>query len=100
MENWSVQFAKMLKERNNLSPVGIVIGKVIKGLPRLSISIGEDIILDHEQLIVANRLYHMHKHADDQYHSPISIPLSVGDRVILIPTINQQIYAVVDKVGE
>jgi hypothetical protein len=100
MEQWSIQLAKLFKERNNPSPIGVVIGKVISGLPNLSVAIGDEILLDADQLIIANRLYHMHYHDDDEYHTPIPISLSVGDLVILLPTANQQMYAVIDKVGE
>lgn len=100
MEQWEVSFAKMFKERNNPKPIGVVIGKIINGLPNLSVAIGDEIILDSDQLIITNRLYNMHIHANDQYHTPIPITLSEGDQVILMPTPNQQIYVVIDKVGE
>ena len=100
MEKWDIALAKMFKERNNHKPIGVVIGKVVSGLPNLSVAIGDEIILDTDQLIIANRLYNMHKHADDENHTPVPITLSVGDQVILMPTPNEQIYAVIDKVGE
>lgn len=113
MEKWDTGFAKMFKERENKSPVGMVIGEVITGLPDLTVSINDEINLDTEQLIIANRLYTMHtheKHTDvysvtggtviDTYYTPIPVPLAAGDKVILMPADNEQIYFVLDKVGE
>jgi hypothetical protein len=113
MEQWDTGLAKMFKERENKKVEGIVIGKVITGMPELSISIGSDIILDSDQLIVSNRLYHMLKHeihiditivqgveVKDTYYVPVPVPLVVGDLVILIPQTDGQVYFVIDKVGE
>lgn len=99
MQDWHIQLARMFKDRNNQSMTGIEIGVVVNGFPDLLISLGEDILLDMDSLIVGNHLYTMHTHSDDEYHTPVYTALMTGDEVILMPTSNQQIYAVIDKVG-
>jgi Protein of unknown function (DUF2577) len=98
MEQWEVSLAKMFKERNNPKPIGVEIGKVVSGFPELVISIGNEILLDSSQLIIANCIYHMHDH--DEYGSRKPIPLEVDDQVILLPMTHQQKYVLIDKVGE
>lgn len=98
MEKWEVGLAHLFKERNNPKQTGITIGKVISGLPDLTVSLNDEIILDTDQLVIANRLYHMHRH--DEANSTINLPLVSGDKVILVPATSEQIYYVIDKVGE
>lgn len=105
MEKWDTGLAKMFKERDNKAQIGMLVGEVITTLPDLSVSIDEEIILDMDQLIVANRLYTMHTHeahegGSDTYYTPIPVPLAAGDKVILMPAANEQFYFVIDKVGE
>lgn len=88
MEKWDVTLASLLRERDNRPAPSISMGKVIAGLPELSVSVGSEIILDSDQLIVGNRLYKLPE------------PLVPGDDVILIPDPGGQIYYVIDKVGE
>ena len=85
MDKWDIEIARLLKERDNRPQMGVVIGKVIRGLPDLSVSIGDEIILD-EELKIANRLY--------------SITLLAGDELILMPSSDGQTFYVMDKVGE
>ncbi|MNP74801.1 hypothetical protein D3C76_1717380 [compost metagenome] len=54
----------------------------------MTVSIGEEILLDADQLVIANRLYYLPE------------PLASGDEVILIPGPGGQIYYAIDKVGE
>nr|WP_306220689.1 DUF2577 family protein [Cohnella sp. WQ 127256] len=95
-----MRLTKLFKERNNPPPVGAIIGEVISGFPNLSVSLGDEIILDDDQLIIGNYLYRMHYHLDDLHHTPVPITLSSGDQVIMVPTANKQVYFVIDKVGE
>lgn len=88
MNRWDVELANIIKERNNPKPSGMIVGKVISGLPDLQISFGDEIILDTDQLVVANRLY------------SLQAPLADGDMVIVMPDPQGQIYFVLDKVGE
>ncbi|MCY9529175.1 DUF2577 domain-containing protein [Paenibacillus alvei] len=87
MESWEVQFAQLFKERNNPKKTGIVAATIIDPLPNMRISLGEEIILDMDQLVVANRVYQLKE-------------LKQGDQVVLVPTTNEQQYYVIDKVGE
>lgn len=86
MESWEVQFAQLFKERNNPKKTGIIEATVIDPLPNMRISLGEEIILDMDQLVVANRIY--------------QLELKTGDEVIIVPTSSEQSFYVIDKVGE
>lgn len=88
MDKWDVTLAQMLKDRDNPKPNGVTVGSVISGLPDLRISLGGEIVLDADQVIIANRLYHL------------ETPLASGDEVILLPNASGQIYVVIDKAGE
>jgi len=85
LDKWDVELARLLKERNNRPNMGVVIGKVIRELPDLLVSIGDEIILD-EELLIANRIY--------------SLALLAGDQLILMPSSDGQTFYVMDKVGE
>ena len=85
MENWEVQAAQLFKNRDNKTPPSVTIGTVITGLPNLTVTISDEIILD-EELVIANRIY--------------SLSLQVGDELILVPSSDAQKYMVIDKVGE
>lgn len=100
MERWDVRFAKILKNPNQKSmQIGVVIGRVEQA-PELVISTDNgQVILDKEQLILSSWIEHMHYHDSDQFHTPVPITLQVGDQVILMPTPNQQVYVLLDKVG-
>ena len=86
METWEVRFAKKLKGLENPNPTGITIGKVVQPLPQMKVSVGEEIVLDIDDLVISNRIY--------------QLSLSAGDQVILLPTTSEQQYFVLDKVGE
>lgn len=86
MEEWCVQLAKMFKDRDNKTPEEVTIAKVIDVMPNIKLSLGEDILLDSQDLIIASRIYELILH--------------VGDGVILIPTVSGQIYYLMDKVGQ
>lgn len=88
MDKWDVTLAQLFKDRNNPKAQGISLGKVISGLPSLSVSLGDEIILDTEDLVIANRLYHL------------PTVLTAGDYVILVPAPNGQTYYALDKAGE
>ncbi|MNC27827.1 hypothetical protein D3C75_760150 [compost metagenome] len=99
MEDWAVQFAKMLRERDNPAPVGFVIGEVVAGPPEIKIALGKEILLESRQLRIADGLQHKHTHTEDEYHTPVPLPLEAGDQVIMIPSPDGQTFAVLDKVG-
>jgi len=86
METWEVGFAKTLKGLENPNPTGITVGKVVQPLPQMKVSVGEEIILEMDDLVLSNRIY--------------QLLLSAGDQVILLPTTSEQKYFALDKVGE
>lgn len=96
MQKWAVDLGKAIKGKREPHAPGVEIGTVLTGLPALSVSVGEDIILEAEQLILAEQLFRMHTHTGE---TVVPVSLAPGDRVILMPTVSQQIYCVIDKVG-
>ncbi|MCG7410569.1 DUF2577 domain-containing protein [Paenibacillus sp. ACRRX] len=85
MENWEVELAKIFRDRDNKKSMDITAAVIIDPMPNMRIGLGEEIILDTEHLIIANRVH--------------SLALRRGDQVILMPTSNEQVYYVIDKVG-
>lgn len=85
MEAWEIALAKMFKERDNKPQEGVTTGKIITVSP-LSVSLGAEIILDNEDLIISSRIHELY--------------LKVDDFLILMPTANGQKYFVMDKVGK
>lgn len=86
MSDWAIQFAKMLKERDNRTPEEVGIAKVIDPLPNIKLSLGDDIILDAEDIVISSRIY--------------ELILYSGDEVIVMPSASGQLYYLIDKVGE
>ena len=76
------EFALLLKERENQSVPTISTGIVTSLPPSPMIRLSDVILLDNEQLIFAEN---------------IVASLITGDEVILIPTIDGQLYYVVGK---
>lgn len=80
------EFAKMLKERENIITEIIVIGKVLSVSP-LKVADGTEIQADEgDDLIVTNTIDRLRQ----------SNELHVGDNLLLIA--DNQIYAAIDKV--
>lgn len=79
-----VELAKLFKERDNVVYSGAQMGRIISPLPEIKISLGDKIILTKSHLVFASHLLN-------------SDPLETGDRVILIPNKDEQIYYVIDK---
>ncbi|GIP17759.1 hypothetical protein J40TS1_34010 [Paenibacillus montaniterrae] len=101
MEAWELEMVKMFNDSKN-KPIaaGFIVGKVIKPLPNITVAVGDDILLDKEDLFIANQLYFKHTHQANEYHTPVPKPLAIGDEVILIPDSSGQKYALIDKAGE
>lgn len=78
-----VELAMLFKERDNKQWSGVQVGKVVSGFPGIKIRLGEVILLEKDMLIFA---------------SSVVNNLSVSDKVIVIPSSNEQIYYVIDKV--
>lgn len=84
MDKELIELAALFKKRENKEYDGFLIGKVISPLPSIQISIDENIILDNSHLIVTERAF--------------SSPLEEGNEVALLPSSNNQIYLLIDKV--
>lgn len=87
-----IEFAKMLKERDNPKTMSLMIGKIISPLPDIKIQLHDKIILTKDNIFIAAHIY-MHYKQDS-----IEKWLNEGDEVSLIPTADQQLYYLVDKV--
>ena len=82
----AIEFAKILKERDNKTFDPMAIGRVISVSP-LKVNDGDDIILD-EELIVTLRIQELiHKNE-----------LTVDDKVVMVANSNLDKYVVIDKV--
>ncbi|MEC0107276.1 hypothetical protein P4H27_10040 [Paenibacillus taichungensis] len=88
MDKWDVQLANIFKERNNPAQLGTMLGKVNSPMPNLSLSLGDEIVLDTEDLVLANKMFYL------------PAPLIPGDYVIVSPSADGQTYFVMDKAGE
>lgn len=78
------EFVKLLKQRENIKKIGIVIGTIIAVEP-LVIDLGIGISVDGENMTASNTFTEILKH--------------VGDRVILIADETNNHFFIIDKVG-
>ncbi|KYH35827.1 hypothetical protein CLTEP_02200 [Clostridium tepidiprofundi DSM 19306] len=107
--SYDVEFAKMLKERNNKKAIGAITGKVVSVNPfKISIFDGQ-ILLKKEQLYFCNsildnyiREYQTSEINTEQWGSTQKIKLTdtlkVDDEVMLIAAENGQTFFAIDKV--
>jgi Protein of unknown function (DUF2577) len=107
--NGYVEMAKLLKERNNKSFDGFVIGKVISSFPDIKIQIDNNIHLDASHLIFSSHLLEEYKREfkingtsnGESYIAEGNIEftdsIKVNDLIILVPSSNNQSYVVLDK---
>lgn len=103
--NGIVELAKMFKERENQPHMGVQVGTVLTPPPDIRISMGEKIILSNENLIfsahvLAGYQRQMEIQSDVNLTGNITFTdsLVAGDKVILIPSADEQTYYVMDKV--
>lgn len=83
------EMAKLLKERENRPYTGPILGKVIKPLPDIQVRVGDRIILKSNHLIVSGHIFKNYKVNDNQW-------LKAGETVILVPTVDDQKYFILD----
>ncbi|MEL3956928.1 DUF2577 family protein [Caldifermentibacillus hisashii] len=76
------EFAKMLKERENPGIPGITTGTVIKPLPDMKIRLNDVIVLSVQHLYLSDHILN---------------DLKTGDKVIIMPTVDEQTYYVLGK---
>lgn len=89
------ELAKILKERENPNIMGIQVGTVVSVTP-LKIVIGDKIILDTDNLVVTEGAYYDYVLGAETVQRKIK--LTKNDKVILIPSNNEQTYFLIDKV--
>lgn len=85
------ELAKMFKSRENKNYMGPIIGEIISPLPNIKIKLRNEIFLEKHNCVIANHIYIHYKNIDNTY-------LLNGDKVILIPSGDEQLYFLVDKV--
>jgi hypothetical protein len=116
--NWDTELAKMFKERENKATIGNVVGEVTATDPELQISIIDgNIILYESQLYCCD---HVLSGYSRQFTAPnlsgtvditdsltitglsgtveLTDTLATGDKVLLIPTADEQTWFIVDKI--
>jgi len=87
------ELAKIIKDRDNPPIVSMTTGTVISPLPNIVVKLNDIVTLDQSKLIVAEHIY-LH------YEYPGPTWLQEGNEVILMPTIDEQMYIMLDRVGE
>ena len=105
--SWEVQLAKHFKDRDNVEPVGVVLGDVISVSP-LSIAIyNNQVILTEQQCYVCSNLKsknanitldNVADHGTVSTTGTINYILNAGDKVLCLPTPDGQTFFIVDKV--
>ena len=106
--------AKLLKERDNKEYIGVITGTIEQGFPDVKIRVDATVVLDNSHLIWARSLLTDRKRKCYISNPANGVPdhglngaegefywteeLKVGDNVILLPTQNEQIYYVIDRV--
>lgn len=84
------ELAKMFKDNENQRLVSMTTGKVISPLPNILVELNETVTLDQSKLTVAEHIY-IH------YEYPGPTWLKSGDEVILMPTVDEQMYFLLDR---
>lgn len=98
------ELAKLFKDRENPSMQGICIGKVLSTPPNLKITVN-GFILDKSNLVVSKHLLNTYTTSGEtvgdhgQHTHAIEDMLKNGDKVIVIPSVNDLTYFIIDKVG-
>ena len=99
-----VELAKMLRDRENIIPQGIGIGKVVSPPPGIKVMF-HGLALDASWLVVPEHLMQNMTSeeatvADHGSHThTVDCTLKVGDSVIVIPSIDNSKYSIIGKVG-
>jgi hypothetical protein len=106
------ELAQLFKDRDNNPYMGPVTGTVISPPPGIKVSVGNNIILDNEDLIISASVLNGYEReitidgATTTASSPITKiegkltfkdTLKAGDEVILLPTTDIQKYYLIDK---
>lgn len=87
------ELAKIIKARDNPTIVSMTTGIVISPLPNIVVKLNDIVTLDQTKLMVAEHIY-LH------YEYPGPTWLQEGNEVILMPTADEQMYILLDRVGE
>lgn len=108
----AVELARLFKERDNNNPLGPVVGIVVSPPPAIQVSLGDKILLDSSDLIIASKVLegYERKVSIDGVSTTDPLPISKiegnliykdtlkpGDSVILVPSADEQTYFLIDR---
>ena len=99
------ELAKLFKERNNPTMQGISVGKVLSPPPDLKITVN-GFIFDKSDVVVAKHLLTKFETNSvlvgnhGEHTHTVEEPLKSGEKIIVIPSVNNATYYVIDKVGD
>ncbi|MBU3145029.1 DUF2577 family protein [Clostridium sp. CF012] len=106
--NYGVKFAKSFKERNNAKIIGNVIGTVLSITPLKIGILGNEVMLDNTNCFLCSNLVENYKrnaiikNTDTNIITNVEVTfkdiLKVGDKVLVLPNVDEQIFYIVDKV--
>ncbi|AOY76689.1 DUF2577 family protein [Clostridium formicaceticum] len=126
-KNWDVEISKLFTERNNRQVIGNVVGKVVSTFPNVKVSILDGtVILEKDQLYCCDhvlagytREFQSESEGDIITHTPppqiydahtvmeslehtgkitYIDTIKVGDEVLLVSTVDEQTWFIVDKI--
>lgn len=80
--SWDIDLAKELKKRDNAEPIGAILGEVISIEPIKISILGNKAILDNSNIYLCSKVTGVIK----------------GDKVLCLPTADEQTFFIVDKV--
>lgn len=100
------KLAQLFKDRDNPYIINATVGEIISATP-LKVKWGESIIIDEKDLVIGNILKtgFSVEYTDDNGTGVITKsiaivnPLSIGDKVIILPDVDFKTWYVIDKVG-
>lgn len=96
------ELAKLFKERDKKTPPSITIGTVIKPPPEVEIRLNEIIVLKKDKLIFSAHMLSGYKRrfkfTNIEDMAEWTDTIVEGDEVIIIPTVDNELFVVIDKV--
>ncbi|WP_078410292.1 DUF2577 family protein [Priestia abyssalis] len=91
MSDSITELALLFKERDNPGIPSVTTGIVLSPLPDIIVKLNDFITLYKNNIIVAEHIYSHYEH-----QNPLRW-LNIGDEVIIIPTVDEQLYFMLDK---
>lgn len=80
--SWDIDLAKEFKKRDNAEPIGAILGEIISVNPIKVTILGNKAILDNRNSYLCSKV----------------TGIEIGDKVVCLPTADEQTFFIVDKV--